>query len=239
MNNGAASASCCGGLAMLLPSYLATVCRFGPGMPLVRTLAVLLAMSLWGTWGFTPAALAAGPEQVPQRPVTQRPAASATIEQTTGIRAQLADNSWQQTAILAARQGMGAVGLLAKRTRRQTALPAEPVRELDAETDEPPRPTQAWLSIEGEAAGKHRFAGEMIRIGRHPDNEVWLRENSVHSYHAVIHRTEDAGFFITDLSGQEGSGVRINGTRCARSRLANGDVIELGKARITFAMAAN
>jgi hypothetical protein len=119
------------------------------------------------------------------------------------------------------------------------ALPAEPVRELDAETDEPPRPTQAWLSIEGEAAGKHRFAGEMIRIGRHPDNEVWLRENSVHSYHAVIHRTEDAGFFITDLSGQEGNGVRINGTRRARSRLANGDVIELGKARITFAMAAN
>ena len=42
---------------------------------------MLLAMSLWGTWGFAPAALAAGPEQVPQRP-----AASATIEQTTGLR---------------------------------------------------------------------------------------------------------------------------------------------------------
>ena len=229
---------------------------------------MLLAMSLWGTWGFTPAVLAAGgPEQVPQKPV-----ASATIEQTTGMRAQLADNSWQQTAILAARQVMGvivagyekapvlvivlsallvlpvvalaswvlrAVGWLVKGMERQGALPAQPVREPDAEADEPSRPTQAWLSVEGETAGKHPITGEMMRIGRHPDNEIWLTEASVHGYHAVIQRTEDAGFVITDLSGQEGNGVRVNGTRRASSPLANGDVIELGKARITFAMAAN
>ena len=66
---------------------------------------MLLAMSLWGTWGFTPAAHAAGgPEQVPPKP-----AASATIGQTTGMRAQLADNSWQQTAILAFRQVVGVI----------------------------------------------------------------------------------------------------------------------------------
>jgi hypothetical protein len=33
--------------------------------------------------------------------------------------------------------------------------------------------------------------------------------------------------------------VRINGTRCASAPLASGDVIELGKARITFAMSAS
>ena len=228
---------------------------------------MLLAMSLWGTWGFTPAALAAGGPE----PVSRNPAASTTIEQTTGMRAQLADNTWQQTAILAVQQAVDvivagyakapvlvvvlsallvlpavalaswvlrAAGWLVKRNKRQPTLPAEPVRELDAEADEPPRPTQAWLSVEGEAAGRHPITGEMIRIGRHPDNEIWLTEGSVHSYHAVIHRTEDAGFFITDLSGQEGNGVRINGTRRARSPLVSGDVIELGKARITFAMAA-
>jgi len=234
---------------------------------------VLLAMSLWGTWGFTPAALAAGgPEQGPQRQVPQKPAASATIEQTTGMRAQLADNSWQQTAILAFRQVVGvivagyekapvlvivlsallvlpavalvswvlrAAGWLAKGNKRQRTLPAGPVGELDADADEPARPTQAWLSVEGEAAGRHPFIGEMIRIGRHPDNEIWLTDSSVHRYHAVIQRTEDAGFVITDMSGQEGNGVRVNGTRRAQSSLANGDVIELGKARITFAMAAN
>lgn len=230
---------------------------------------MLLAMSLWGTWGLTPAALAAagGPEQVPQKP-----AVSASIGQTTGMRAQLADNSWQETAILAVRQAMGviaagyekapvlviilsallvlpvvalaswvlrAVGWLVKGSRRRRALPAERVQDPDADADEPSRPTHAWLSVEGEGAGRHPITGEMIRIGRHPDNEIWLTETSVHGYHAVIQRTEDAGFVITDLSGQEGNGVRVNGTRRASSLLANGDVIELGKARITFAMAAN
>ena len=229
---------------------------------------MLLTMSLWGAWGLTPAALAAGgPERSPQKP-----AASATLEQTTGERAQLADTSWQQMAILAARQAMGviaagyekapvlvvvlsallvlpvvalaswvlrAAGLLAKGNKRQRAPASEPVREPDAAADEPPRPTQAWLSVEGETAARHPITGEMIRIGRHPDNEIWLTETSVHSYHAVIQRTEDAGFVITDLSGQAGNGVRVNGTRRANSPLANGDVIELGKARITFAMAAN
>ena len=103
--------------------------------------------------------------------------------------------------------------------------------------DVPAWPAQAWLSVEGEATGTHPVAGEMIRIGRHPDNEVWLTDTSVHRYHAVIHRTQDADFFITDLSGQEGNGIRINGTRRAQSQLINGDVIELGKARITFATA--
>jgi hypothetical protein len=229
---------------------------------------LLLAVSLWGTWGLIPAALAAGgPEQVPQRS-----AASATFEQSTGMRAQLVDNSWQQTAILAVRQAVGvivagyekapvlvivlsallvlpavalaswvlrAAGWLAKSNKAPRAPPAEPLPESDAEVDEPARATQAWLAIEGEAAGRHRLAGEMIRVGRHPDNEIWLTDTSVHHYHAVIHRTEDDGFSITDLSGQEGNGVRVNGTRRARSPLVNGDVIELGKARMTFAMAAN
>lgn len=229
---------------------------------------MLLTMSLWGTWGLTPAALAAGePRQVPQRP-----AASATIEQATGMRAQLADDSWQQRAILAVRQAVGvivagyekapvlvivlsalvvlpavalaswllrAAGWLAKGSRRQSPLPAAPARELDAEADEPARPTQAWLSVEGETAGRHALVGELMRIGRNPDNEIWLTDASVHRYHAVIQRTEDAGFIITDMSGQAGNGVRINGTRRASSPLVNGDVIELGKARITFATAAN
>ena len=42
---------------------------------------------------------------------------------------------------------------------------------------------------------------------------------------------------LPKVSGQEGNGIRINGTRRAQSQLINGDVIELGKARITFATA--
>ena len=227
-------------------------------MPLVKTSAVLLAISLWGAWAFAPAALAAGgPEQASPRGAA--------------VHAQLADNTWQQTAILAARQVvavivagyqkapllvivlsallvlpavalaawiMRAAGKSATRATRQRRASADRTRgSSPAGPDVPAWPAQAWLSVEGEARGTHPVAGEMIRIGRHPDNEVWLTDTSVHRYHAVIHRTQDADFFITDLSGQEGNGIRINGTRRAQSQLINGDVIELGKARITFATA--
>jgi hypothetical protein len=224
-------------------------------MPLVKTSAVLLAISSWGVWASVPAACAAsGPVQA---------------QQIAGLRAQLADTSLQETMILAVRQAVGvivagydkapllvsilsallvlpAVALasstwrgarrLAKRqaSRRPTTT-EDTTRGPRPGSNVPAWPAQAWLSVEGEATGAHPFAGEMIRIGRHPDNEIWLTDTSVHRYHAVIHRTEDADFFITDLSGHEGNGVRINGTRRAQSPLANGDIIELGKARITFA----
>jgi hypothetical protein len=96
-------------------------------------------------------------------------------------------------------------------------------------------PARAWLAVEGDAAGAQPIAGEMLRIGRHPDNEVWLTEDSVHRYHAVIHRTEDGEFIITDLSGEAGNGVHVNGARLAKARLTNGDVIQLGRAKLTFA----
>ena len=75
----------------------------------------------------------------------------------------------------------------------------------------------------------------MISIGRHQDNVIRLPDSTVHRYHAVIHRTEDARFVITDLSGEDGNGVRVNGARLAQAALADGDLIELGKARSTFA----
>ena len=186
------------------------------------------------------------------------------------VHAQLTKDTWQQMAILAARQVvavivagyekapllvavlsallvlpavalaawiMRAAGKSATRATRQRRASSDRTRGSPAGPDVPAWPAQAWLSVEGEATSTHPVAGEMIRIGRHPDNEVWLTDTSVHRYHAVIHRTQDADFFITDLSGQEGNGIRINGTRRAQSQLTNGDVIELGKARITFATA--
>ena|SRR2546423_14432355 len=53
-------------------------------------------------------------------------------------------------------------------------------------------------------------------------------------HHAVIERTRDEEFVITDLSGKDGNGVRINGARLPRARLADGDVIELGRTRLKF-----
>jgi len=98
----------------------------------------------------------------------------------------------------------------------------------------PAWPSQAWLTIEGRTGGTMPLAGQVIRIGRHEDNDIRLTDRSVHRHHAVIERTSDEAFVITDVSGKDGNGVRINGARAARARLADGDVIELGRARLRF-----
>jgi pSer/pThr/pTyr-binding forkhead associated (FHA) protein len=74
----------------------------------------------------------------------------------------------------------------------------------------------------------------VIRIGRHEDNDIRLTDSSVHRHHAVIERTPEEAFVIIDISGKDGNGVRINGARTAQAQLADGDVIELGRAKMKF-----
>lgn len=99
----------------------------------------------------------------------------------------------------------------------------------------PASQSQAWLTVEGEgSAGTTALAGQVIRIGRHQDNDIRLTDRSVHRHHAVIERTSDEAFLIRDVSGKDGNGVRVNGRRTERAQLADGDVIELGRARLRF-----
>lgn len=108
-------------------------------------------------------------------------------------------------------------------------------RDSTPSPDVPSWPADAWLTMEGHEESKLPIEAEVLSIGRHEDNVLSIDDLSVHRFHAVIHRTDDAQFIITDLSGEEGNGVRINGERQARAPLSNGDLIELGRARLTFA----
>jgi hypothetical protein len=125
---------------------------------------------------------------------------------------------------------------------RETALlrayrraPAGDTIEDVPETPVPPIPrSQAWLTVEGRPGGPLALAGNVIRIGRHGDNDIRLADWSVHRHHAVIERMPDEAFVIADVSGKDGSGVRINGERKERAQLADGDVIELGRSRLRF-----
>lgn len=106
--------------------------------------------------------------------------------------------------------------------------------ELPAAGPAPLWSQQAWLSREDGGAETLPLAGQMIRIGRHHDNDIRLPDALVHRYHAVIEHTVDEAFVITDLSGSGGNGLRINGERLAQARLTDGDVIELGRTRLRF-----
>ena len=94
--------------------------------------------------------------------------------------------------------------------------------------------SQAWLTVEGKSDGTVALAGQLIRIGRNEDNDIRLTDKSVHRYHAVIERTPEEAFVITDLSGEHGNGVRVNGARTPKTQLTDGDVIELGRAKLRF-----
>jgi hypothetical protein len=120
------------------------------------------------------------------------------------------------------------------RAARLRAASMQTTTEMPASDGIPLWPLAAWLRLESGNAGTLPLAGQMIRIGRHQDNDIRLPDTSVHRYHAVIERTPDEAFVITDLSGKEGNGMRVNGERLARARLSDGDVIELGQTRLKF-----
>jgi hypothetical protein len=111
---------------------------------------------------------------------------------------------------------------------------AESASETPASDVAPLWSHQAWLTPEDASAGALPLAGNMIRIGRHQDNDIRLPDASVHRYHAVIEHTPEEEFVITDVSGKDGNGVRVNGERLARAQLVDGDVIELGRTRLKF-----
>lgn len=98
----------------------------------------------------------------------------------------------------------------------------------------PAWPSQAWLTVEGGRKGTVPLTGQTIRIGRHEDNDICLADSSVHRYHAVIQRSPQEGFVITDVTGKEGNGIKINGARATQAQLVDGDLIELGRAKLKF-----
>lgn len=108
----------------------------------------------------------------------------------------------------------------------------------------PLRMLNAWVEVvaAGEDVSKvsdqrYSLAPALLRIGRETDNDICLDDITVHRYHAAIRRTEDAEFVITDLSSAGGNGVVVNGRTVAEARLASGDMIELGKAKLKFSAA--
>ena len=67
-----------------------------------------------------------------------------------------------------------------------------------------------------------------VRIGRHPDNEVILGDNTVSKFHAIL-LIEGDTYIINDLNSR--NGIFINGTRIKGSaQLDSLDIVKLGTA---------
>ena len=92
----------------------------------------------------------------------------------------------------------------------------------------------AWFEIAGGSAIPLPINGPIVRIGRHEENEIRLSDTTVHNHHAVLGRCPGGEFRITDLSGDNGNGVFLNGSRVMEATLGDGDIVELGKELLRF-----
>jgi hypothetical protein len=141
------------------------------------------------------------------------------------------------------------VGLLARRKRRTSAAPSPSpdttlaltragkrgVLETNTlETEGFSWPTEAWVDIQGAPGGRYVIGRTLVRIGREADNDIRLSAKTVHRYHAVIRRTTDGDVMVTDLSGNEGNGVLVNGKPVDEARLKKGDIINVGEVKLHF-----
>ena len=95
-------------------------------------------------------------------------------------------------------------------------------------------PREARLRIElptGEYF-KRAVTGGESRIGTGSDNDILIVDPDVSSTHAML-TANGVGYYIVDEGGL--GGTFVNGEKIAKPRkLSNGDVIALGKSRITF-----
>lgn len=105
-------------------------------------------------------------------------------------------------------------------------------------------PTVAWrsespsaaLTRGGTIAGRLSADRPILRIGRQDDNDICIEADTVHRYHALVHRAEDGRYWLVDVSGPDGNGVTVDGRRASRVRLRGGETIDIGGTVLTFDM---
>jgi hypothetical protein len=123
----------------------------------------------------------------------------------------------------------------------EPALVAEPfipdtpleASQQDLQVPEPVTPVFAWLVTLDADETRYAITKAATRIGRKPDNDIVMKNNSVSSHHAEVIKRGDK-FIIADLEAS--NGVFIGGKRVDKVPLAEGDVIELGEVRLRFVL---
>ncbi len=87
------------------------------------------------------------------------------------------------------------------------------------------------LSLDGNVLKDMPLTAEHVRIGRKPHNDIQIENLAVSGEHAALHRIEDA-YYVEDLAST--NGTLVNGVPIQKHFLKPGDVIEIGKHRLTY-----
>ncbi len=131
--------------------------------------------------------------------------------------------------------GIFAFGRAMRRRREEVATtPSAPLTETPRAGD------KAWIEYATEDdRSPVLFAGELLRIGRHSDNDIALDHVSVHRHHALIQRTPDHEFVLIDYTAGTGNALLLNGAPTSRATLRDGDRITVGQTNLVFRLGAD
>jgi hypothetical protein len=110
-----------------------------------------------------------------------------------------------------------------------TTTPPLPIDPADLQVEEPT--AQAWLlSLDSEQT-RYPLIKSAIRIGRRPDNDIVMKNDSISGHHAEIIQKGNQ-FIIADLNSA--NNVLVGGVQIDKATLQNGDIVELGEVRLRF-----
>jgi pSer/pThr/pTyr-binding forkhead associated (FHA) protein len=81
------------------------------------------------------------------------------------------------------------------------------------------------------AGATYLFDGDVVRIGRHPDSDIFLDDVTVSRRHVEVTRDGDQ-WVLTDAGSL--NGTYVNRERVERGVLRSGDHLQVGKFRLVF-----
>lgn len=116
---------------------------------------------------------------------------------------------------------------------RVSASPAEKLAQKSAHSaDRPPAPGPGMATVTmGDLGHDVALGGDEVLVGRLAECQIHMDDANVSRRHAAFIRLDD-GWAITDLGST--NGTRVNGVSVERARLRDGDVIEIGLARLIY-----
>jgi pSer/pThr/pTyr-binding forkhead associated (FHA) protein len=117
-----------------------------------------------------------------------------------------------------------------------TFAPAELESDLEEEIHISPDELEGGRAVlvvkRGPNAGSKFFLdSDVVKIGRHPDSDIFLDDITVSRRHAEIRRS-DTSFGLHDIGSL--NGTYVNRERVEEADLRSGDEIQIGKFKLVF-----
>ncbi len=88
------------------------------------------------------------------------------------------------------------------------------------------------ISVDGNRIGDCALDKERVTIGRHPDNDIVLKDDRAASGHHAVILTIMSDSFLEDLDST--NGTVVNGKQVSKHPLSNGDVIQIGRHSLKY-----